>query len=73
MKEENLLLEIDEEWIRFEYFVYMMEEFDEQQDSVIPSIPHEEEILDCYEYIIGRRLFYIKMEEGWKMIKGYDK
>ena len=67
MKKENLPLEIVEEWIKFEDF---MEEFDEHQDIVIPSIFPRRGILDCYEYIIGRKLFYIKMEEGWKMMKG---
>ena len=42
------------------------------QDIVILNVPSENFIisLDCYEYIYDDSFDSVKMEEGWKMIRG---
>ena len=42
------------------------------QDIVILNVPSENFIisLDCYEYIYDNSLNSVKMEEGWRIIKG---
>ena len=42
------------------------------QDIVILNVPSENFIisLDCYEYIYDDSFDSVKMEEGWRIIKG---
>ena len=42
------------------------------QDIVILNVPSENFIisLDCYEYIYDNSFDSVKMEEGWRIIKG---
>ena len=42
------------------------------QDIVILNVPSENFIisLDCYEYIYDDSFNSVKMEEGWKIIRG---
>ena len=47
-------------------------EHNKDQDTAVLNVPSESFILslDCYEYIDDDSFDSIKMEEGWKMIKG---
>jgi hypothetical protein len=45
---------------------------DEDQDIIVLNIPNENFVIfiDCYEYIYDNSLNSVKMEEGWRIIKG---
>ena len=47
-------------------------ENNKDQDIVILNVPSENFIisLDCYEYIYDDSFDSVKMEEGWRIIKG---